>query len=77
MLSVVVLICAANVARPDCTPGNAVAVVANQMSESATACGMMAQAQVASTLQLQTGEYLKVVCQRRKASLDEAKLSSR
>ncbi len=76
MLSTLVLICAANVSRSDCSPETAVTVVSRQATVSELTCGIGAQAEIASTLQLRPGEYLKIVCRRDHAHVKEAQLGA-
>lgn len=78
MLSIVILICAANVERSDCTARTALTVTSAPTAASAAACGLEAQSMIASMLRLEHGEYVKVLCRRGRGDrkLDEARLSA-
>lgn len=65
VIKTVILICALNVARPDCSIDNAVSVVQGPDASHAAQCGFLGQAYLASTAManyLDGEHYLKVLC---------------
>lgn len=78
MLSIVILICAADIDRSDCTPRSALVVTGAPATASPAGCGLDAQSMIASSLRLEHGEYVKILCRRVGGNLkiDEARLTA-
>ncbi|HEX6957573.1 MAG TPA: hypothetical protein VF194_06255 [Ferrovibrio sp.] len=67
MIAVLILVCAASIAVPDCTPDTAIHVLRGPDAPSPLTCGRNGQAYVAETALgrgLPPGAWLKIVCQR-------------
>ena len=63
--TVLILICSASLAIPDCSVNNAIDVVRGPDSSSIYGCGFSGQAMIASTAlgpELGKEQYLKIVC---------------
>jgi hypothetical protein len=63
--TVLILVCSASLAVPDCSVQNAIDVVRGPESNSAYGCGLASQAMIASTAlgpELGKDQYVKIVC---------------
>jgi len=60
------LLCPPSVERPDCDTRNAVQVVLGPEIANEAQCGLASQEMLAATVKPRNGEYLKIVCGRRR-----------
>ncbi len=70
MISVLILICATAVAKPDCQLGTAMHVIQGPDAGNAMMCAFRGQAFVAQSAfarTMQDGEYVKILCHQKRA----------
>ena len=75
LLKVLILVCASQVGRADCTPETATSVVVGPEASNQAVCGFQAQSFLAGMAMAENleGQYVKILCYRPGSATEEAR----